>query len=276
MNNKMSKYVGESGTEPYDASLVEQFHESTKFMPSTALARDQRISNYLFSDECIKEASLNFKSYHTFPKIKLPQPRAVEASFDAIINQRESCREFSGEPLSLLDVSSMLNYLAINRVVQPLADDNTVNLNLRKYPSPGGLYSIEVYLIASNVAGLDAGIYHYGVKDQSLCTLAAMPPSAQIARALGDHDASFVDQTGMVILLTGVLPRLTVKYENQGYRFALIESGIVGLQLNLAAEGLGLGCLLWGGAYDDLVHDLIGVDGVEEVLLNVMWLGNKA
>jgi SagB-type dehydrogenase family enzyme len=276
MNNKISQYLGTNATEAFDASFVELFHESTKVMPSTGLTRDKRISNYLFNEECIKETCNNFKTYPNYPHVKLPKPKPIRKNFDSVINGRESCREFSGKTISLEDVSTILNTLQINRINEPLSEQSEYKLRLRKYPSPGGLYPTEVYLIASKVDELDPAVYHYNVKDNSLCMISELPAISQLSRALGDIDGGLVNQTGMVILLTGVLPRLTVKYENQGYRFALIEAGMVGLQLNLAAEGVGLGGLFWGGAYDDLVHDLIGVDGIEEVLLNVLWVGQKA
>ena len=74
---------------------------------------------------------------------------------------------------------------------------------------------------------------------------------------------------------TAVMPRSTVKYEGLGYRFSLIESGMVGQHLSLAATSENIGNLFWGSYYDDQVHDLLKVDGVDEVVTNFIWLGKE-
>ncbi len=70
-----------------------------------------------------------------------------------------------------------------------------------------------------------------------------------------------------------MIERMFVKYADRAIKFILIETGILGQQLTLVAERLGLGTCMLGGYFDDEVNSMIGVDGVLESVQNVMVAG---
>lgn len=78
-----------------------------------------------------------------------------------------------------------------------------------------------------------------------------------------------------VIVTTGIIERLIIKYGDRGYRFLLQESGFVAQTISLLAEALGLGSCMLGGYNDDKVNDFLGVDGVFETINNVIVIGKK-
>jgi SagB-type dehydrogenase family enzyme len=137
------------------------------------------------------------------------------------------------------------------------------------------LYPVEVYVVVLNVEGLAAGAYHFNFELHSLEFVCALPEPARLAQMLGDHDGIAVERAGFAVLLSAVLPRSTIKYEGLGYRFSLIEAGIVGQHLALAATAAGLGHLFWGAYYDDALHRWLGLDGVEEIICNFLWVGQE-
>jgi SagB-type dehydrogenase family enzyme len=76
--------------------------------------------------------------------------------------------------------------------------------------------------------------------------------------------------------MTSVPQRATAKYGSRGYRMALLEAGHASQNLCLAAQGLGLGSLVYGAYYDDELAALLDIDGVTETVVSVMLLGRDA
>jgi hypothetical protein len=44
----------------------------------------------------------------------------------------------------------------------------------------------------------------------------------------------------------------------------------------LTAAAAGLGSLAWGGFYDDGLHRLLGIDGVNEAIVHALFIGKVA
>jgi len=274
MSNSYQEFMSTIGLPAADTELLELFHESSKVNYSTALKRDVRIGAYLYDPRCVLEASRNKKLYQTSKEIKLPEARRMNASLDDVFQQRASCRTFSTKPLAASDLSTVLNSLRVTRTGFS-AEFEEVPMAMRTYPSPGGLYPVEVYVLVLNCSDIPRGVYHFDFDTHALAQINTLDNVDNLAMMLGDHDNLCTDKASFAVLMTSVLPRSTVKYENLGYRFSLIESGIMGQHLALAATAENIGNLFWGAYYDDKVHDLLKVDGVEEIVSNFIWLGNK-
>ena len=69
---------------------------------------------------------------------------------------------------------------------------------------------------------------------------------------------------------------MKVKYGERGYRFALLECGHIAQNLLLAAEAEGLAAVPIGGFVDDMINDLMGLDGVSEAVVYVVLAGSRA
>ena len=84
--------------------------------------------------------------------IELPEPRTDGGtSVEQALRQRRSVRTFAAKPLELAEVAQLLWS----------AQGITGRDGLRTAPSAGALYPLEIYLVAGNVNGLPAGIWHY-------------------------------------------------------------------------------------------------------------------
>ena len=84
----------------------------------------------------------------------------------------------------------------------------------------------------------------------------------------------FFERTGAVIIVTGVLSRTEVKYDQNSYRFALIEAGHVGQNIYLVSECLGVGCCAVGGFDNDKLSKLLDIGG-SEIPLYLFSIGRK-
>ena len=79
----------------------------------------------------------------------------------------------------------------------------------------------------------------------------------------------------MVVLISGVVERTRRKYGDRGYRYVLLDIGHLGENLYLACTALGLAMVTTCGFYDDEAADLLGIDGCDEAVFYVAFIGRK-
>lgn len=144
----------------------------------------------------------------------------------------------------------------------------------RTAPSAGGLYPVETYLSVRLVEGLQAGIYHFRPHRFDLEMLRQGDFSPMVAQAaLGQNIAA---EAQVTFIWSAVIARSTWKYRQRAYRYIYIDAGHIAQNLYLAGEALGLGVCAVGAFFDDLVNELIGVDGREEFVIYLATVGKIA
>src|SRR3990167_646952 len=114
--------------------LSEKFHDMTKWRYAG--------SEFLPVEKWPKAwGTTFFKDYPRFDKVILPEPSNLEEiQLKDVLYNRRSTRAFSKQPLSLEQISDLLFYSAGMR------HNNFPWIGNRFYPSPGGRYTLEVYL----------------------------------------------------------------------------------------------------------------------------------
>lgn len=198
----------------------------------------------------------------------------MSESVKACLQERRSIRHFSSQPLALDEVKDLLMYGAgVTKEFSPSESYRDIKMSLRAFPSAGALYPLEVYLISLSVQGIGAGIYHYNVRDNVLEILKECDPKDLTRRSFDIFTMSGITNPGLIIPISAVFRRTTFKYMDRGYRFIFIEAGHLGQNFSLLANALGLGSVELGGYLDDEVNDLLGIDGVEEGVVNCMVFG---
>ena len=91
--------------------------------------------------------------------IQLPEPRYdSDVSIEESIVQRRSVRDYTGEPLTLWEVSQLL--WAAQGITSPHG--------WRTAPSAGGTYPLEAYVVVGDVEDLSLGVYRYIPKEHQL------------------------------------------------------------------------------------------------------------
>ena len=201
--------------------------------------------------------------------IELPKPQEKSGVdvFEAI-RTRRSRREYTSKPLSLEQVSAILYY--------------TVGVTgrawwggpKRAYPSAGGLQPVEAYLYASNVEGLERGLYHYHPGRHCLEVVKLGDYSKKLMRASLDQD--HVGEAPVVLILTVVYSRTASKYGLRSYRYIHWDSGFAGQNVYLAVEALGLATVTVGAFYDEEVCRVMEIDCVEEIPMLIFPIGYRA
>ena len=256
-------------------TLSELLHEASKINEETGMSFNRRLGKIMGTEYFVKLTSRSFKSYPTSPSLSLPHTDEFEDTAsskhlrEAVIRRR-SIRQFSGEPITLNNLSNIIfNAYGITGKI-------TLNFGieepLRAVPSGGALYPLELYVASHKVEGLEPGIYHYNVLNHSLELVREGQFSGELGRALFYEE--MFKGVSAAFLITGVLKRSSIKYGERAYRFMMLEAGHVGQNICLTSFSLNLGCLMLGGFYDDDVDRILGIDGVSETMLYASAVGH--
>jgi SagB-type dehydrogenase family enzyme len=96
----------------------------------------------------------------------------------------------------------------------------------RPVPSGGGLYPLELSVLVQRIEGLGAGVYHYVPLGHRLELVRgdALPSMLTAELFLGQP---YLIDAAAVIAISAVIERSFWKYEDRGYRYALLEAGHV-------------------------------------------------
>ena len=205
------------------------------------------------------------------PRIQLPAPdhwaRYIEKTdiISAIANRR-SRRRFTSAGLTIEELAFLL--WATQGIRQP----SGTNLAYRTVPSAGARHSFETYLFAMRVEGIPPALYRYlPVSNELLLVEEVEDMEKRLIRAcLGQ---SFTARGAVTFIWTTIPYRMEWRYSLAAHRVILIDAGHVCQNLYLACEAIGAGtCAV--GAYDqELLDDLINVDGLDEFAVYLAPVG---
>jgi SagB-type dehydrogenase family enzyme len=192
----------------------------------------------------------------------LPAPRDASASsVEQALTERRSTREFAQQSVTLEEMGQLL--WAAQGVTRPQAERPSHwppewqwMGGRRTAPSAGALYPLEVYLVAGNVEGIEAGLYRYVPLEHALEPVGA-----------GDMREALTGAALRQSSITGARDR--------GTRYARIEVGAVAQSIYLQSGALGLGTVLIGAFTDADVKDVLGLPADHEPLA-IMPVGRKS
>ena len=194
-------------------------------------------------------------------EIKLPEPHLDGAvSIEKVLCTRRSVREFSNDPLELSQIAQLA--WAAQGVTGAEAH--------RTAPSAGGLYALELYVIAANVNGLPAGIYKYELLTHEVISLIEGDTRPRLSRSALEQTS--ISQAAAIFALSAVYERITAKYGERGIRYAHMEAGHAAQNLLLQAVALRLGAVLVGAFNDAKVKRVLSLSK-QEVPLYLIPVG---
>jgi SagB-type dehydrogenase family enzyme len=260
------------GQDHEDDNLQEIFHETTKFYLSKIMIDGTQIISYLRSLSWTARSAANFKLYPTLPGIPLLAPTPLDAKLGDTLLRRASGRKYERKAMPLQQLSNLLFYSAGVTRKGRLSRLPSINLKFRPYPSGGGLYPLELYAILLNVEGIEPSIVHYDPIGARLDILGPVDHLA-LKKVIWNDDEEMREKASAIFIITGIPQRSTVKYGPRGYRFMLMEAGHMMQNLTLMAGGLGLASCCWAGFFDDKLDAMLGIDGVDETSLHMLFVG---
>lgn len=201
-----------------------------------------------------------FKAYDRFSAIQVEKKGLPKTLKKTLICRSSQRGVNSNSKITFKQIGSLLYYSAGMKQYKSQVG------SYRFYPSAGGRYPIETYLIANRVEGLaSGGIYHYNVKGNYLEE--HLPIKKDLSLFKRCFQQPFVHKSDAVIVLTGIFKRTTIKYGERGYRYVLMECGHVGQNIYLVGPSLKVGVCGICGFYDKILNDYLHIDGVSESAL---------
>jgi SagB-type dehydrogenase family enzyme len=248
-----------------DGELWELFHENSKYSPFDPVMSEPAVLARM------REMSESFM-FDTFSAVELPEPQTTfRLSLAQAITTRVSARELTPGPITLQALATLLHYAY---GVSRSNVDSIFPRPFRVVPSAGALYPLELYFTSSEIEDLPSGLYHYNparnrVEHLQRGTLIGPLSGALVQRELPR-------QASLIVFITSVFERVTFKYGDRGYRFALLEAGHVAQNLNLVSNALGLGSINVGGFLDPQVDQALGLDGVLHSTVYLIAIGHIA
>jgi SagB-type dehydrogenase family enzyme len=184
-----------------------------------------------------------------------------------VLRKYKPAGAFASQPVLISELGTLLHHT--NGITDPARIDQTAPR--RAAPSAGALYSGEIYVIAQQVRGLEAGLYYYAVAEHQLVRLQKGPLLKELANSL--ENSALAEGAAAAILLSNVFERYSHRYANRGYRYALIDSGHIGENLRLAGSALGLVDASPLRFWDDSLNRLLELDGRSEAVCALHLVG---
>lgn len=255
--------------EPAESRLFEVYHENSKLSMQTATEYFQSSSTPSSIERYL--TTRGFRQFQAGEQIALAPATRSRDSLQSVMLRRRSRRQLSGV-VELGELATLLNQsLGCTAIV----DDNEAKIThaLRAWPSAGGLYPLDTYVVAGNVTGVSAGLYHYNPITSSL----EAKPSRPLEKVLGDafFGQAFAITASVCVFLVASFDRTVAKYGERGYRLVLLDAGHAAQNLLLTAEQMSLDAVAVGGYCDDsLAYDL-GIDGVSEAVVHTVLVGRS-
>lgn len=210
---------------------------------------------------------IEIKAYPRFPQIDLSFFINFKIKNDLfkILLTRRSERTFSEKPISLKEIANLIYFSC--GVREKKIDFNETK---RTYPSAGARYPLEVYIVNLKSLDFPFGLYHYNVKRNTLEFL--MEGNFQKFFKETTNQA-WVENSSIVVIITGIFERTTIKYGERGWRYIWLETGHLAQNIYLVATALKLKCCAIGGFKEDELIKFLDIEETGEVPLYLLALG---
>ena len=214
---------------------------------------------------------LPFKIY---PKIEpLPLPRDVPQTGVALLSAISE-----PVPSSLADsvpgVQDLARLLYFSAGITKQRAYPGGEIYFRAAACTGALYEIELYVVSSDLPGLDAGVYHFNPADVSLRLLRKGDFRGNLAQATAMEPA--VAHAPATIICTGTYWRNAWKYQARTYRHFGWDNGTLLANMLAVSAASGLPAEIVLGFVDAEVNRLLDLDTRREVSLCLVPIGRTS
>lgn len=182
------------------------------------------------------------------------------------ISKRKSRRAFSRKALTLKELSFLL---WATQGIRKIADSGSA---FRTVPSAGCRHALETYLAIFCVEGIEQGIYRYlPVKHELILVSQPEGLSARVANAaLGQQ---FVGMGAVTFIWTTIPYRMEWRYDIAAHKVIALDAGHVCQNLYIACEAIHAGTCAIAAYHQDLMDNLLSIDGSDEFTLYLAPVG---
>lgn len=184
--------------------------------------------------------------------LKLPHPpHDSQVPLETAIASRRSCRAFDRRIIPLPALSQLLW----------AGQGFDAQTQRRSAPSAKQTYPLSLHVVAHHVSKLTIDVYRYNPSNHSLTPtgLGDLRPALQ---GLALEEQPWIGEASLVIVISANLDSMNAAFaeqppEGRGARYAFIEAGCVGQNIQLQASALEMGSVLVGAFDDDAVGEAL-------------------
>jgi len=214
---------------------------------------------------------LPFKIYPKIEPLLLPRdvPHTGVAALSAISEMAPSSLVDSAP-----DLQDLARILYFSAGITKQRTHPGGEIYFRAAACTGALYEIELYVVTGDLAGLDAGVYHFNPADVSLRLLRKGDFRRNLAQATAMEPA--VGHAPATITCTGTYWRNAWKYQARTYRHFGWDNGTLLANMLAVSAASGLPAEIVLGFVDGEMNRLLDLDTRREVSLCLVPIGRKS
>jgi len=240
-----------------DTTYALNYHEATKHSEISL----RTSAHYL--DWANKPSQ--FKIFENLPSIALPKNFARPDSEPLIaISGRSPQREAPN--LGLAELAEMLYFSA--GLTRKYRFGGELHY-MRAASATGALYPIELYVVAGDMPGLKAGVYHFDPLGFQLSQIRKGDYRAELAAASNDS----ISLAPATIALTSLAWKNAWKYEARSYRHWFWDGGVIAANLLAVSTSIGSPTKIIQGFVDQTVNELFGLEDGKEATVCLSPVG---
>ncbi|MES1036487.1 SagB/ThcOx family dehydrogenase [Bacillus pumilus] len=187
---------------------------------------------------------------------------AFTTNISSLLNKRESIRDFNKLKIDKEHFSTILWSMY-----------GTNKKQHRVVASAGNSYSITIYVMINedSVVGINKGIYKYDPIDNSIQFIEKLD---EINKYFQTKHIDY-SNANFTIIITGDLEYICNRYYDRGYRYLLIETGLILQNAQLISNELNLGSTIIGGVDETTITHKVQLND-SEIVIAGMVVGSNA
>ena len=212
--------------------------------------------------------------FKIYPKLeRLPLPRDVSQTGVAALSALSDALS-SSRADSVPDLQDLARILYFSAGITKQRGFPGGEIYFRAAACTGALYEIELYIVTGDLAGLDAGVYHFNPADVSLRLLRKGDFRGHLAAATALEPA--VVGAPVTIICTGTYWRNAWKYQARTYRHFGWDNGTLLANMLAVSAASGLPAKIVLGFVDADVNRILDLDTRHEVSLCLVPIGHRS
>jgi SagB-type dehydrogenase family enzyme len=247
-----------------DTQAARDYHEGTKHSEWSL-----RSSRHFLDWE---NKPLPFKIYRDLEVIPLPRsfPEEELSALEAIASTSPATATAAAVD-RIPDLATIARVLALSAGITKRRRFPGGEVWFRAYPNTGALYHIDLYLVAGELPGLPAGVYHFGPHDFALRRLREGDFRAVLVEASGRNPD--LARAPAIVASASTYWRNAWKYQARAYRHCFWDGGTLHASLLAVAGSAALEPRVVLGFADRPVERLLGLDPEREGVIALVPLG---
>lgn len=185
--------------------------------------------------------------------------------FEQLLENRKSARSFSGDAIDKQTLMR-LSWAVYGKL------DRSTRMSVGTVPSGGALYPLQLFAIVTKASpSIKMGIYNFSAG--KLTNLNDLSKNALDDVFIGNPH--YINDSAVVLIIACDFHRITQKYSNRGYRYALLEAGHAAQNAYLWCAENKYGVVEIGGFDDRKLTDLLKLSYPSQAPIIALVIGRE-